>query len=104
MSALDLGLLRQVALTGFDLNVIRTLVKTGGEAPNYPAGMKPEVRALLQITIDKGLITATGDDGLPASVTTTNKRVTLRFTDLGRRAAAQDAAAMQAAQTPTVRA
>ncbi len=104
MSALDLDLLRRVNLTAFDLNVIRTLVKTGGETGLFPGSMKPESRAFLAITVDKGLVTATGADGKPVDVTTTTDRIELRFTTLGRKAAEQDEVAMRGAKDPTVRA
>jgi hypothetical protein len=56
MANLDLGLLRHAALTAFEVNAIKILIKTGGEAPYYPGNWKPETKAMFQMMIDKGIV------------------------------------------------
>lgn len=52
-SKIDTAHLRQVALTGFDTQVLGLLMKCGGE---YPTPETPAARALLETTRAKGLI------------------------------------------------
>ena len=86
---IDLGLLRQVALTAFDVNTIKVLMKTGGEALWNASIVKPETKAMIQLMIDKKLIEMVERPLEPTKI---------RLTDIGRSAAAQIEASMQAAQ------
>ena len=52
-SKIDRAHLRQVGLTRFDIQLLSLLSKSGGE---YPMPETIEARALMQITIDKGLV------------------------------------------------
>lgn len=92
MSVLDLGLLRHVGLTQFEVKTIRVLIQTNGETAWYPARVKPETTALIQIMVDKKLVELVDTDKTPC---------TLRLTDIGRQAAAQVEASDRQAQQAT---
>ena len=52
-SKIDTAHLRRVALTGFDVQLLRLLMQTGGE---YPVPETAEARLLLEVARGKGLV------------------------------------------------
>jgi hypothetical protein len=71
-SRIDTAHLRRVALTGFDIQLLGLLMKSGGE---YPMPATAEARALLETTRGKGLIEVIERHG---------ERARVRLTDEGR--------------------
>jgi hypothetical protein len=69
---IDRAHLRQVGLTRFDIQLLSLLSKSGGE---YPVPETIEARALMQVTIDKGLVEI---------ITRFGERSFIRLTDEGR--------------------
>lgn len=76
---IDGGLLQAAALTAWDVAVIRTLGRQGGESLYNPATYPPQRQALILRLIDRKLIEKIVHDG----------RDFVRLTDFGRNALAQ---------------
>lgn len=96
MALVDLALVQHVALTSFDVNTIKVLLRTGGECEWIPSQVKPETIALIEHMIDRKIV-----ERIEASP----GRFRLRLTEGIGRACATQILAMdkQAAQAPVHR-
>lgn len=92
----DLGLVRHVELTSFDVNTIKVMLRTGGECEWIPTQAKPETRALIERMIDRKIV---------ERIEESPGRFRLRLTEGIGRACATQILAMdkQAAQAPVHR-
>ena len=96
MAGLDLGVVRHVALSSWDVHTIKVMLRTGGEIDWVPTQCKPETLALMEHMIDRGIVERS--EPSPG-------RFRIRLTDgLGRKCADQVIAMdKQAAQAPAHR-
>jgi helix-turn-helix protein len=79
MNAIDLGHLRHVALTAFEVKTLTLLASSGGEVKWYPHIVKPLTAQCMDQLIEKRLVMIVDRSGVDA----------VRLTEEGRKVVAQ---------------